>query len=78
MTREQAITCLTNIAQSIFWAEEAIAKEWHEKLKAASSLNKDDQHKLAMAYCEAVAEEIVGKMTDEQLASIPDEKGGEK
>ena len=77
MTREQAIARLSDIARSIFWAENAIAKEWHEKLKAASSLNKEEQHKLAMDYCEAVAEEIVGKMTDEQLASIPDEKGGE-
>ncbi len=76
MTREQAIAHWSDVAQSIFWAEESIASEWHEKLKAAPSLNKDKQHKLAMAYCEAVAEEIVGKMTDEQLAEI-DEKGGE-
>ena len=78
MTREQAISRWSDIAQSVFWAEEAIAKEWHEKLKAAPQLSKDDQHKLAMAYCEAVAEEIVGKITDEQLAAIPDEEGGEK
>ena len=68
MTREQAITHWSDVAQSIFWAEESIAAEWHEKLKAAPSLNKEEQHKLAMAYCEAVAEVIVGKMTDEQLA----------
>lgn len=73
MTREQAIAHWSDVAQSIFWAEEAIAAEWHEKLKAAPSLNKKDQHKLAMAYCEAVAEEIVGKMTDEQLEKIPDD-----
>lgn len=70
MTREEAIDRWSEIASSIFWAEENIAQEWHERLKEAPTLNKEEQHALAGEYCKAIATEIVKKMTDEQLEKI--------
>lgn len=71
MTRTEAIERWSNIASSVFWAEERISKEWHERLKIAPQLTKKAQHDLAEAYCEAIAVEITSKMTDEQLAELP-------
>ena len=71
MTREEAIYRWSNIASSIFWAEEKISKEWHPRLKEAPNLSKEEQHKLADEYCQAIAKEIVSKTTDEQLSVLP-------
>ena len=68
MTREEAIERWSHIASTVFWAEENIAKEWHERLKAAPNLSKEEQHLLAEQYCKAIATEIVSKTTDEELA----------
>ena len=70
MTRQEAIERWSYIADTVFWAEENIAQEWHERLKEAPTLNKEEQHELAGEYCKAIATEIVNKMTDEQLAQI--------
>ena len=70
MTREEAIERWTDIASTVFWAEEKIAKEWHERLREAPKLPKDKQHELAQDYCRAIATEIVSKTTEEQLAAI--------
>ena len=71
MTRQEAIERWTNIANTVFWAEERIAKEWHERLKAAPKLSKEEQRKLADEYCQTIAKEIVSKTTDEQLSALP-------
>ena len=68
MTREQAIERWSTIASTVFWAEENISEEWHERLKIAPQLTKDEQHELADQYCKAIAAEIVSKTTDEELA----------
>ena len=68
MTREQAIERWSTIASTVFWAEEKISKEWHQRLKEAPNLSKEEQHKLADEYCQAIAAEIVSKTTDEELA----------
>ena len=68
MTREEAINRWTDIASTVFWAEERIAKEWHERLREAPKLPKEEQHPLADQYCKAIAEEIVSKTTDEELS----------
>ena len=85
MTREKLIQRWMDLSATFFWAEEALAKEWHPKLEGAHKLSKDEQHKLAMAYCRAVAEEIVGKLTDEQIVKLygsldeeEEEEGGEE
>jgi len=70
MTREEAIERLTDIASTVFWAEQRIAKEWHERLKAAPNLSKEEQHQLAQAYCRAIATEVVSKTTDEELVRL--------
>ena len=70
MTREQAIERWTDIANTIFWAEERIAKEWHDRLSEAPNLPKEQQHELAQAYCRAIAVEVVRPTTDEQLAEM--------
>ena len=68
MTREEAIARWSHIASTVFWAEENIAKDWHERLKAAPNLSKEEQHLLAEQYCKAIAKEIVSKTTDEELS----------
>ena len=70
MTRQQAIDRWAEVAETVFWAEEAIAKEWEGKLRNAPSLSKAEQHELAHAYCRAIGEEIVSKTTDEELAQL--------
>ena len=70
MTREQAINRWTDIANTIFWAEERIAKEWDAKLRKAPSMTKEEQHELAQAYCRAIAVEITKNTSDEQLAEM--------
>lgn len=42
MTRDEAINRWTDIASTVFWAEERIAKEWHERLMAAPKLSKEE------------------------------------
>ena len=68
MTRDEAIERWSNIANTVFWAEEKISKEWHQRLKEAPNLSKEEQHQLADQYCKAIAAEIVSKTTDEELA----------
>lgn len=68
MTRDEAIERWSHIASTVFWAEEKISKEWHQRLKEAPNLSKEEQHKLADEYCQAIAAEIVSKTTDEELA----------
>ena len=70
MTREEAIYRWSNIASSIFWAEEKISKEWHPKLKEAPNLSKEEQHKLAQDYCHAIAVEVLKGISDEELAKM--------
>lgn len=70
MTREEAINRWTDIASTVFWAEERIAKEWHERLKAAPNLSKEEQHELAQDYCRAIAVEITKDTPDEELAEM--------
>lgn len=68
MTRQEAIERWTVICSTVFWAEENIAKEWHERLKSAHTLMEKERHELAGAYLQAVATEIVSNTTDEELA----------
>ena len=68
MTRKEAIERWSHIASTVFWAEDNIAKEWHDRLSEAPNLPKDKQHELATDYCRAIAKEIVSKTTDEELA----------
>ena len=68
MTRDEAIERWKVIASTVFWAEENISHEWHERLKSAHTLTKKAQHELTDQYCKAIATEIVGKTTDEELA----------
>ena len=70
MTREEAINRWTDIASTVFWAEDRIAKEWHERLKAAPTLSKEEQHELAQAYCRAIAVEVTKNTSDEELAEM--------
>ena len=68
MTREEAIERWSHIANTVFWAEEKISKEWQQWLKEAPNLSKEEQHELASEYCKAIATEIVKNTTDEELA----------
>lgn len=67
MTREEAIARWTDITSTVFRAEDNISKEWYERLKVAPQLSKEEQYKLADAYCRAIATEIVAHTTDEEL-----------
>ena len=70
MTREEAISRWADITETVFWAEERIAKEWDAKLKEAVNKPKDEQYTFAKEYCRAVATEIVSKTSDEELAEL--------
>lgn len=65
MTREEAIKHWSDIAETVFWAEERIAQEWDEKLRAAPCMTKEEQHLLAKSYCRAIAVEITKATSDE-------------
>lgn len=70
MTRQEAINRWKDIAESVFWAEEAISKEWNDRLHAAPSMTREEQQQFADEYLTAIATEIVSRTTDEQLAAM--------
>ena len=70
MTRQEAIDRWKGIAETVFCAEAAIAKEWNKRLRDAVKLPEQQRHELANAYVEAIATEIVRRTTDEELAKM--------
>lgn len=70
MTREEAIERMKIAATAVFLAEQRISRTWHEDLKTANSLPKEEQMKLVNDYCTAIAIEIVNKTTDEELKKM--------
>ena len=70
MTRQEAIERWKDIAETVFWAEEAIGEEWNDRLHAASSMTSEEKQKFAQEYLTAIATEIVSRTTDEQLAAM--------
>lgn len=70
MTREQAINRWTDIAETVFWAEDRISKEWHPKVKAMVGKPPAECAAFVREYCRAIATEIVRKTPDEELAAI--------
>ena len=70
MTRDEAINRWSDIAETVFWAEEKIAKEWDGKLKAMVGKSPKECEAFAHDYCRAIATEIVSKTSDEELAAI--------
>ena len=70
MTRQEAIDRWKDIAETVFWAEEAIAHEWDERLHAAPSMTREEQQQFADEYMTAIATEIVSKTSDEELAAM--------
>ena len=70
MTRQEVIERWKDIISTVFWAEEAISKEWDERLHAAPSMNREEQQKFAQDYLTAIANEIVSKTSDEELAAM--------
>ena len=70
MTRQELIERWKFIAKTVFIAEEAISKEWNERLHAAPSMTKEEQHQFVDEYMTAIATEIVSKTSDEELAEI--------
>lgn len=70
MTRQEAIERWKDIAKTVFFAEEAISKEWNERLHAALSMTNEEQQQFIDEYMTAIATEIVSKTSDEELAEI--------
>ncbi|MBR4699755.1 MAG: hypothetical protein IKM58_00295 [Tidjanibacter sp.] len=70
MTRADAIERWTIITRVVFRAEDKIADDWHDRLTEATKQSKEVQSVVAEEYCEAVAHEIVDRMTDKELARI--------
>jgi hypothetical protein len=70
MTRQEAIGRWKDIAETVFWAEEAISEEWDERLHAAPSMTREEQQQFADEYMTAIATEIVSKTSDEELAAM--------
>ena len=67
MTRADAIERWTIITRVVFRAEDKIADDWHDRLTEATKQSKEVQSVVAEEYCEAVAHEIVDRMTDKEL-----------
>lgn len=70
MTRAQVIDRWAGIVKCVFAAELAIKPQWKESLERAKGMSDEDKVKIAKAYCDAVAAEIVSKTSDEQLAEM--------
>lgn len=70
MTRQEVIERWKDIAKTVFFAEEAISKEWNERLHAALSMTNEEQQQFIDEYMTAIATEIVSKTSDEELAEI--------
>ena len=70
MTRQESIDRWKGIAETVFWAEEAISEEWDERLHAAPSMTREEQQQFADEYMTAIATEIVSKTSDEELAAM--------
>ena len=70
MTRQEAIDRWKSIAKTVFFAEEAISKEWNERLHAVSSMTHEEKKQFADEYMTAIATEIVSKTSDEELAEM--------
>lgn len=70
MTRQEAIERWKDIAKTVFFAEEAISKEWNERLHAALSMTHEEQKQFIDEYMTAIATEIVSKTSDEELAEV--------
>lgn len=70
MTRQEAIERWKDIAKTVFMAEEAISKEWNERLHAALSMTNEEQQQFIDEYMTAIATEIVSATSDEELAEI--------
>ena len=68
MTRQESIERWKFIAKTVFIAEEAISKEWDERLHAAPSMTNEEQQQFIDEYMTAIATEIVSKTSDEELA----------
>lgn len=70
MTRAQVIDRWAGIVKCVFAAELRLKPQWKESLERAKGMSAEDKEKIANAYCEAVAAEIVSKTSDEQLAEM--------
>lgn len=73
MTREKAIERWTEIAETVFTAENRIANEWNRRVMAAVILPPDQQAQFVKEYCRAIAEEITSHTSDEDFALMDDE-----
>lgn len=73
MTREEAITRWIGIAKTVFIADGKIADQWRPRLTEARSImdkQPEEAEKVANDYLRAVAEEIVDKTSDAELAEM--------
>lgn len=70
MTREEAIKRWTDIASTVFRAEHNIMPALEDMMKSARTMTKEGQAGIAERYCRAIAEEIVSKTSDEELAGM--------
>lgn len=70
MTRQEAIERWKSIEKTVFIAEEAISKEWNERLHAAPSMTNEEQQQFIDEYMTAIATEIVSATSDEELAEM--------
>ena len=70
MTRQESIERWKFIAKTVFIAEEAISKEWDERLHAAPSMTNEEQQQFIDEYMTASATEIVSKTSDDELAEM--------
>lgn len=67
MTREELIEhWATDVVHAVFAAEDKLSPQ----LRVMLEQHKTDKDKGAELYCRMIAEEIVSKLTDEQIADL--------
>ena len=67
MTRQEAIERWKNIASTVFWAEEAISKEWNERLHAAPAMTHEEQQRPLIAVVSSYNEIVPGHMNLDKI-----------
>lgn len=70
LTRNEAIKRWKDVANAVLWAQEAISKEWNERLRVVPFMAHEKQLQFADEYLTAIATEIVNHTTDEQLKEM--------
>ena len=70
MTREEIITHLASVVNTVLLADDKMRPQWQERLRATRDADPDTKEQTAMQYLRAVAEEMLRSYSDEELQRL--------